>query len=137
MPQGKKYTDEDLNKLKDSSRNKILRDRRYRENNKQNNQNLEVKDIKRKPKKDEQREILMNQDHKCAICKVYIDDTHIMIEYDHIKEWCNGGETTINNLRALCRNCHKGRHLSWAKNDEKRKEHTKKIIKYLQESLEF
>ena len=147
MPIGKAFTDEELENLPLSRKNKILRDREYRKNKKEekerekenykNNRNDTNDTNNRKPKKDQQREILMRQNHRCDICKIHMDDAHVMIEFDHIKQWSEGGKTTINNLRALCRNCHKGRDLSWAKDSEKRKEHTIKLIHLLEDSLNF
>ena len=43
------------------------------------------------------------QKWKCAHCHNILDATY---EVDHIKPLCKGGGNEINNLQALCRNCH-------------------------------
>jgi len=49
-------------------------------------------------------EILARQGNRCAKCLKDLDmrATH----FDHIKEVYKGGKSTINNLQALCSNCH-------------------------------
>lgn len=49
--------------------------------------------------------IWSQQNGKCARCKSKLDP--IYTEYDHGKEWADGGKTTVKNGRALCANCHK------------------------------
>lgn len=63
------------------------------------------KQIKRQPiSKSQKNEILSQQKNKCAHCKKMLDmrATH----FDHIKEVYRGGKSVINNLQALCANCH-------------------------------
>ena len=81
------------------------------------------------PKRDSRRsftttqknEIWAQQNGKCAKCKSKLDPR--TTEYDHGKEWAEGGKTTIKNGRALCANCHKLKtHRTRLKNvDKKRK----------------
>ena len=49
-------------------------------------------------------EILAQQKNKCIHCNKMLDmrATH----FDHIKEVYKGGKSVINNLQALCANCH-------------------------------
>jgi predicted HNH restriction endonuclease len=47
--------------------------------------------------------IASNQHWKCFHCKSILDYTY---EIDHIVPLCKGGTNDINNLQALCRNCH-------------------------------
>ena len=66
-----------------------------------------------KPKRDSRRafnstqkkEILHQQDYKCAKCHKKLDlrATH----FHHEKPWASGGRTITQNGRALCANCHK------------------------------
>jgi len=93
------------------------------------------KDPKRTWSSDGKREILLKQDNKCKICNIYLDDTHIQYEFDHIIPHAQGGQTDLENGRALCRNCHKGRELPWANNKKDTKMHIEILIKLHQEAL--
>ena len=97
------------------------------------------KDPRREFSQDEKREIMKIQNNKCLGCNVALDNYHIHYEFDHIIQHCEGGPTNIVNGRALCRNCHKSNNLQWFKeglvDDEKKKEHVKKMIELYEESL--
>ena len=86
---------------------------------------------------DQKRTIKMNQKSLCEICKIKMDDCHTLIEYDHIHEYSKGGKTNVENGRALCRNCHKGRGLPWANDKDKKIEHIEHLIKNHQNALEL
>ena len=43
------------------------------------------------------------QDFQCAICKIELVDGY---ECDHLVPYSKGGQTTLENLQALCPNCH-------------------------------
>jgi len=49
-------------------------------------------------------EILARQKNRCAICKKLLDMR--IKHFDHIKEVYKGGKSKVNNLQALCLNCH-------------------------------
>jgi 5-methylcytosine-specific restriction endonuclease McrA len=65
-----------------------------------------------KPKKDTRRsftdtqkkEILYQQDNKCARCHKKLDPR--ATQFDHRKPWASGGRTITENGRALCSDCH-------------------------------
>ncbi len=97
---------------------------------------IQIKDKKRYFTKDQGREILLNQDSRCKICSIKLDDMHILYELDHIIPHCKGGLTNVENGRALCRNCHKGRELPWSNDTEKNKEHIELLIKMYTEAYE-
>ena len=75
---------------------------------------------------------MKNQYNKCLGCNVEFDNYYIHHEFDHIVPHCEGGPTTIENGRALCRNCHKSNNLQWFKeslvDQNKKKEHIQKMI---------
>lgn len=51
-----------------------------------------------------QRDLLaILQDFRCAICKRDLPDD---FECDHLVPFSEGGETTLQNLQALCPSCH-------------------------------
>lgn len=51
-----------------------------------------------------QRELLaIIQDFECAICGADLAEG---FECDHLVPWSKGGQTTLENLQALCLNCH-------------------------------
>lgn len=47
--------------------------------------------------------VASNQSWHCKICNKMLDATY---EVDHVISLEDGGDNNINNLRALCRNCH-------------------------------
>ncbi|MCD1293524.1 hypothetical protein CUJ83_00750 [Methanocella sp. CWC-04] len=53
----------------------------------------------------QKKEILHQQNYKCAKCHKQLDLR--TVEFDHIKAWSDNGKTTIKNGAALCANCHK------------------------------
>lgn len=61
------------------------------------------KDSRRAFTKTQQKQILSQQDHKCARCHKKLD---IAIHFHHAKPWSSGGRTIVQNGRALCANCH-------------------------------
>ena len=63
------------------------------------------KSNKRKPvSRSQKNEVLARQKNRCTMCKKLLDmrATH----FDHIKEVYKGGKSKIDNLQALCANCH-------------------------------
>jgi 5-methylcytosine-specific restriction endonuclease McrA len=62
------------------------------------------KDIRRSFSPTQKKEILYQQDHKCARCHKKLDPraTH----FHHEKPWSSGGRTKTANGRALCASCH-------------------------------
>ncbi len=63
------------------------------------------KQTKRQPvSKSQKNEILARQKNKCAHCRKMLDMR--AIHFDHIKEVYRGGKSVINNLQALCTECH-------------------------------
>lgn len=67
---------------------------------KKSNNKLHKRNVSTKTKKI----IASNQEWKCNICKKLLDYT---FEVDHINELRHGGNNNINNLQALCPNCHR------------------------------
>ncbi len=58
----------------------------------------------------QKRKILKNQHYKCAYCgKPFSKDeiTKMLIDFDHIKPWSEGGRTVVSNGQALHKSCHK------------------------------
>ena len=51
----------------------------------------------------EKKIVASNQKWKCSKCTQLLDATY---EVDHIVPLCKGGDNRIENLQALCRNCH-------------------------------
>ena len=49
--------------------------------------------------------VLMRDGNHCQLCGVKCDDGLHKIHFDHIKPWSQGGETTYENLRVLCKAC--------------------------------
>ena len=47
--------------------------------------------------------IARSQDWRCAVCKELLPE---MFHLDHITPLCNRGQDEINNLQAICANCH-------------------------------
>ena len=62
------------------------------------------RDTRRAFTQTQKKEILYQQDNKCAICHKKLDPRDI--EYDHKKPWASGGRTKTVNGRALCGSCH-------------------------------
>lgn len=65
----------------------------------------EKKDKRRAFTQSQKKEILHQQNHKCAKCHKKLDIR--TVEYDHIKAWAENGKTEIKNGAALCPNCHR------------------------------
>lgn len=62
------------------------------------------RDTQRAFNRTQQKEILYQQDNKCARCHKKLDPRSI--EFDHMKPWASGGRTITQNGRALCGECH-------------------------------
>lgn len=62
------------------------------------------RDIRRAFSSTQKKEILYQQDNKCARCHKNLDPR--AIHFDHKKPWASGGRTITTNGRALCANCH-------------------------------
>ena len=58
---------------------------------------------KRYASKRQKRILLINQDFKCALCGVELAED---FECDHMVPFSEGGETSLENLQALCKQCH-------------------------------
>jgi 5-methylcytosine-specific restriction protein A len=58
---------------------------------------------KRKVSSHKKKQVAYNQDWKCNICSQKLPTCY---EVDHIVPLFKGGENTLENLQALCRNCH-------------------------------
>lgn len=56
----------------------------------------------------QKRAILIIQDFKCASCGCDADS----FEFDHVVPFSAGGNTSLENLQALCRTCHNKKTLS-------------------------
>ncbi|MCX6819076.1 MAG: HNH endonuclease signature motif containing protein [Candidatus Aenigmarchaeota archaeon] len=63
------------------------------------------RDTRRAFSQTQRKEILYQQDNKCAKCHKKLDPRDI--EFDHKKPWASVGRTVIDNGRALCGSCHK------------------------------
>ena len=59
--------------------------------------------VKRNVSESKKKYIASNQRWKCAHCQNLLDNTY---EVDHIIALYRGGTNELNNLEALCRNCH-------------------------------
>lgn len=55
----------------------------------------------------QKKEKLIQQNYNCNICKKNI--RNIRFEADHIKPWCQGGDTLLHNLQILCILCHQNK----------------------------
>ena len=71
-------------------------------NNNRNNNYL-IKKNKRNVSESKKKFIASNQKWRCAHCSSLLDNTY---EVDHIIALYRGGTNELNNLEALCRNCH-------------------------------
>ena len=65
----------------------------------------ETRDKRRAFTETQKKEILYQQDGKCAVCHKKLDPR--AIEFDHIREWSASGKTIIKNGAALCPTCHR------------------------------
>jgi hypothetical protein len=54
----------------------------------------------------ERNAIASTQNYKCNICEIELNDQR-EFDVDHITPIANGGKNTIDNLQAICKNCHK------------------------------
>lgn len=81
--------------------------------------NQTEKDTRRSFTATQKKEILAQQDFKCASCRRKLG---VAYHFHHAKAWAVGGETTVKNGRAVCANCHeKISHRERLKNVEKRR----------------
>ena len=62
------------------------------------------KDTRRSFNRTQQKQILYQQDNKCARCHEKLDPRST--QFHHSKPWASGGRTKIENGRALCGTCH-------------------------------
>jgi 5-methylcytosine-specific restriction endonuclease McrA len=62
------------------------------------------KDSRRAFGSDQRKQILHQQDNKCAKCHKKLDPR--AIHFHHVKPWSSGGRTIVANERALCASCH-------------------------------
>lgn len=60
---------------------------------------------KREPSNRLKVQVLMRDGNRCRICGVACNDGIHKINFDHIKPWSKGGETTLENLQVLCSVC--------------------------------
>jgi 5-methylcytosine-specific restriction endonuclease McrA len=69
-------------------------------------------------------ELLEDQDCDCALCGTFLGDTW---EIDHIIPLSRGGQTTRENIRAVCQACNKGK---WMMTDDEYLSHCEKVIAF-------
>ena len=62
------------------------------------------RDKKRKFTRTQEKNILYQQNSKCAVCHKQLDPRDI--EFDHKRSWAGGGRTISENGRAVCGSCH-------------------------------
>ncbi|NOJ27216.1 MAG: hypothetical protein DA330_04305 [Nitrososphaera sp.] len=67
--------------------------------------------------------IIARQDYKCALCEIKFS-TRIRPHYDHRRPLSEGGTNDLDNMRAICANCHdhKTRKENKKRNSENHKE---------------
>lgn len=53
-------------------------------------------------------------------CHNYYDWFTERVEFDHIKEFADGGETIVENMQVLCSDCHQKKTNEWRKNRKKK-----------------
>ena len=54
--------------------------------------------------------VFQRDNFKCCICGRSPATTQgLELQVDHIKPWSKGGETTLDNLQTLCRDCNLGK----------------------------
>lgn len=76
----------------------------YREKQRENNINTNnTKKYKRSVSETKKKYVASNQNWKCGHCNMQLDHT---FEIDHIIDLQFGGTNNVDNLVALCRNCH-------------------------------
>ena len=68
------------------------------------NQDKEGRDPRRTFTSSQKKDILYQQDNKCARCHKKLDPR--AIQFDHKKPWAARGRTITKNGRALCGECH-------------------------------
>ena len=84
-------------------RSKIMQNFTKMENNNSNNI-IKLKKInKRNVSESKKKYVAAAQQWKCKKCGITLDATY---EIDHILPLYKGGSNDVNNLEALCRNCH-------------------------------
>ena len=91
--------------------NKDLRSQIFNNITKLDNQDILIKSITNNSKKKYKRNVseskkkyvASNQQWKCKKCQSILDATY---EVDHVVPLYKGGNNEVNNLEALCRNCH-------------------------------
>ena len=91
--------------------NKDLRSQIFNNITKLDNQDILIKSITNNSKKKYKRNVseskkkyvASNQQWKCKKCQTILDATY---EVDHVVPLYKGGNNEVNNLEALCRNCH-------------------------------
>ncbi len=66
--------------------------------------NNKRKNIRWPVSKSQKNEVFARQKNKCNRCKKLLDMR--AVHFDHIKEVYRGGKSIIDNLQALCANCH-------------------------------
>jgi hypothetical protein len=65
----------------------------------------ESRDSRRRFTDTQKKQILYQQDNKCAVCHKKLDPR--TVEFDHVKEWSATGETIVKNGAALHPDCHR------------------------------
>jgi predicted restriction endonuclease len=85
------------------------------------------KDSRRAFGSDQRKQILHQQDNKCARCHKKLDPR--AIHFHHAKPWSSGGRTIVANGRALCASCHEilSHEERLKKTDKKRKKTDKSL----------
>ena len=91
------YIYQELNDSKNNIEKKLVVNDVYKNLKNENKKN------KRRVTNLQKKYIGSQQGWRCKICKKQLDYTY---EVDHIKSLEDGGNNDINNLQALCRNCH-------------------------------
>ena len=94
-----------VNQYNNQNRNNYMNNTNNTNYNNNNNNfiNSPNKKIKRNVSESKKKFIASNQKWRCAHCQNLLDNTY---EVDHIVALYRGGTNDLNNLEALCRNCH-------------------------------